>query len=85
MVGQIDLKSKSKVVSISARFAIVLWCNGSTKEFESFCPSSNLGKTTKTSYKGQVQSPVLVCEVSEVATNITVRNIAESYAFKVVL
>lgn len=48
----------------------------------------NLEILRKLSYsiKGQVQSPVKVCEVSEVATNVnTVRNIAESYAFKLYL
>ena len=27
--------------------SIVLWCNGSTSDFGSACPSSSLGRTTK--------------------------------------
>ena len=37
---------KTTMRSYGFLLKIDLWCNGSTKDFDSFCLSSNLGKST---------------------------------------
>lgn len=41
------LCTANEKVVVSTTYDIVLWCNGSTTDSGPVCPSSNLGRTTK--------------------------------------